>query len=529
MGLLSGEFWQTVTFHLFAAQDVWVGPICAAMILAAVLLSRRWTPDLPHGRNAVFAAAVLAVALTAVFRVLAFQNFDLSVDEFMPIFQADIFRAGKLLASIDDLDLARRAQPYFTYVDESRLLWASHYRPVHAMLLALFPKPYETLILNSLLDGISVFATASVARQVFPDRRSAPVLAAALLISSAQFFGIGGAGFAFAAHLAFNMVWLSLFLKRRWATHILAAALGFFAVGLHQVHVHILFVAPFGIGMLLGYFGDRRFALPYLVSYCTALPLWVTWPEVSVWLQTGDASALPRSLRDIEYLRNYLSFWDATHAVDAGGFHTQLLLVSIWRFLVWLSPALPPLFLLGMFRLRSLGVVPATALASVLTMVVVTHILMPNQAHTWGARYYHPVLGALVIFGMGALYSLADADGLRRMKSLVVWLIIFGLVVLVPMRGIQIAKKVTPRAAVQDKLMALDADAVVIDPRELWYGADFVRNDPFLRNRPVFLFQNKSPLFGGRFTDIRIMTANDLIALGLPTGTLLEPSRPLKP
>ena len=125
---------------------------------------------------------------------------------------------------------------------------------------------------------------ADIARRVFPDAPGAPALAAILLVVSPQFLATAGSGFSFAAHLAFNLLWLALFLRGTLGGHIAAAAVGFFAVGLHQVHVHPLFVFPFLAAMLLGRFGGFWKLVPYAVSYGLALPIWMMWPEISVWL-----------------------------------------------------------------------------------------------------------------------------------------------------------------------------------------------------------------------------------------------------
>jgi hypothetical protein len=516
-----------VTFNLFRAQDIWAGPIIAIAVVAAWIGSRRHTLTLPTGIWFIYALAIAAVGLTAAFRILAHHNFDLSLDEFMPTFQAEIFRSGQLMAPIDATKaaLAHSLQPFFAYIDLDRLVWASHYRPVHAALLALFPAGQGTFFLNSFLAGVAVVAIASVARQIFPDRSGAPTMAAILLISSPQFIALGGAGFAFAAHLSFNLVWLALFLRGKWLSHIAAALVGFFAVGLHQVHVHAFFVAPFGVALLAGYFGTRQFAWPYILAYSAAMPIWIMWPEIAIWLQTGDATVLPGSFWEIDYVANYINHSSENIGGIGPELRNALSVVNISRFLVWVSPALPLLGILALLRLRGLGVVPTIALASLVLTVVAVHFLMPNQMQTWGARYYHPVLGCLIVVAMAAIYSLKDSEKVERAISACMILAIFGLVVLIPWRAWQVHVKVGPRTAVQEQLMSSEADVVVLDYRDLWLPADFVRNSPYLRNRPLLLVGTEPDNFQLQFGDVQVLDRIDLIEMGLPVGTFLEPDK----
>src|SRR5262249_40387665 len=158
------------------------------------------------------------------------------------------------------------------------------------------------------LAALAVWAISDIAKRLFPDVAEAPLLAALLLLVSPQFLMTAASGFAFTAHLALNLLWLSLFLRGSLRAHCLSALAGFFAIGLHQVHFHVLFAAPFLLALLAGRFGSRAAIVPYMISYSLALALWMAWPEIAVWLQTGDSSVLPRSLAEVDYLKNYLNF-----------------------------------------------------------------------------------------------------------------------------------------------------------------------------------------------------------------------------
>jgi len=517
---------QFVTFNLLVAEDTWVGPAMAVAVLgawwAASRFRGRW--QWPLGGWVIAATAVLSCALTVFLRVRVHHDYDVSLDEFMPRFQAEIFRSGHWMARLDPdwFALNKYLQTFLAYADDRHGLWASHYRPVHAALLSLWNPAISTPVLHGLLVAVSVVAMASAARRVFPAHPGAPFLAVGLLLASPQFLLTAASGFSFTAHLAFNLVWLALFLRGGWIGHILAAFVGFWAIGLHQIHVHPLFAAPFLLALLLGMLQRRVFVLPYIVSYGLALPIWVLWLQIAPWLETGDTSSLPRSLGDIEYLSNYVGY---VRTVGVYWWITMLpyLVVNVFRFLAWVAPAIPPLTFLGIFAARRIGMVPLLAGYSFLLTVAAMAVLMPTQMHGWGARYYNPVLGCLVLFAMGGFYAVMSSDVGPRLARASAVLVLAGLLVFLPWRAVQVDAKVGPRAAVQRALESIDADVVVVDIRNVWFGIDFVRNDPFLRKRPIMMTVNSDEIPRIPATSYKIVTGEDLIRFGLPVGTFLEP------
>lgn len=195
-----------VTMNLFAAQDIWAGPVMALVLAVAW----RWGG---MGRIAarpirvsvaIPVLAVVAVAASFVLRFIAHHNYALSLDEFMPTFQAEIFRSGAIMAPLSDRALAvhESLQPFFAYVDEERQVWIQHYRPIHAGLLSLFPAGLDQAVLHAILTGITVLALADIAKRVFPDRPGAPILVVLLLLASPQVLLTSASGFAFTTHLA---------------------------------------------------------------------------------------------------------------------------------------------------------------------------------------------------------------------------------------------------------------------------------------------------------------------------------------
>lgn len=512
-----------VTMGLFVAQDMYVGPLTAAMIVLAWVLARRPAPELAiHVSGLIPIIALTAGALSIFLRFVAHHNYPLSLDEFMPTFQAEIFRNGLLMAPLSDqaLEINANLQPFFTYVDEERQLWAQHYRPVHAAILAIFPAGYDQAIAHAVLTLITVLAIADIARTVFPDRKSAPVLAALFLVLSPQVLLTSASGFAFTTHLAFNTVWLALFLRGSWRAHFAATIVGFFALGIHQVHVHAIFVFPFGIAMLFGHFGSRWKALPYVAAYSVGVPLWIMWPEIATWLQTGDYSALPQHWREIDYISNYFAFSDKVGPVDRE-FSAVFLVTNVLRFLLWLSPIVVVLLFASIAEIRRLKTVPVICLVGIVFTIATTHVLMTNQMHTLGTRYYHPALPGVIVVCLATYYAI---DSNPRLQQMTITLLAASAILLLPWRAWQVHQKVAPRATVQARLEAIDAESVLVRAQGAWFMPDFVRNDPFLSRAPVIYLDRGegAPLLSEGPTVV--VDGTKLRADGFPFGTLLEPN-----
>ena len=533
-----------VSVLAFLGQD-WLGALAfMSIVIASWFISKGRNglgpllERLHPGRFAVpiiaFTGAV-AVWLTAL---VAFRGYALSLDEFLPTFQAEIFRSGKLLAPVpsDLWPLHRYLQTSFTYTDAEHGLWGGHYRPGHSLLLALAPSLGGVNLLNAIMTAISVFALSSIVRRLWPNNTEIQVVACLLLLASPQVIVTGGSGFSFTTHLAFNLVWLALFLKgaaeRRLLPHLGAALVGSYAIGLHQVHFHPIFAFPFLTLLVFGAVGRRRDLLTYAVSYATALPFWVLWPELAVWATTGDASVLPRSLMEVDYIANYLSE-AKTNPMVAPQNSAIYLIVNLLRFVLWLSPAVIILVIAALSKPGRVGVVVWAALAGVILNIVLSHLLMPNQMQTWGTRYYHPVIGNAILIASAGYVALRESrdDALaRRLSQAIPWLVVLSLIVLLPLRLVQVHAKVAPRAAVADAVASVDADIVVIPPLPIWFMWDFVRNDPFLKQRPLILAGYDEDwrqfLLPARNETVRVLTIKDFEAFGLPTGTFDEPGPP---
>lgn len=124
-------------------------------------------------------------------------------------------------------------------------VWVSGYLPINSALRALVGTVADPAVANPLLLVVGLAALWQMARRLWPGRNDAPVVVLLLEATSTQLVAASMTSYAMMGHSALNMVWLALFLRGgRWG---IAGALmvGCLATGLHEIHFHPMFVAPF--------------------------------------------------------------------------------------------------------------------------------------------------------------------------------------------------------------------------------------------------------------------------------------------
>lgn len=430
--------------------------------------------------------AATAGGVAALGVPLVYHRFTLSLDEVLLVWQAKTFLSGSLLAPLPDVGtaVAEALQPIFMRHDPVNDLWLPGYRPLSSALYALFGLVGLGAWSNAVLVAVCVALTAAVARRIWPDAPMAPVLAAVLLAASPQLLVTGMTSYAMTGHLALNLLWLWLFLADTRRGYLLAALVGALACGLHQVHIHPVFILPFMLALLW----QRRWRLAagYAVWYAAVLLVWVFWQDIATWLVTGGQGvAAGERAGGADFFRRAIDLvggWNAASAVFT--------LVNWVRFVAWQSPLAVLLALAG---LAAAGAAPRPVrlLMAGLALTALTHaVMMPGQGHGWGYRYLHVHLGSLALIGTWGALSLRDRlPAVRRAALLRIGsgLLLVGVLVGVPLRALQTEAFVRPFAAADQAIKAIDADLVVIDDRAIWFGVDLVRNDPLLRNRPRVL------------------------------------------
>ncbi|WP_260581031.1 hypothetical protein [Sphingopyxis sp. PET50] len=255
-------------FYLYR-QDRWL--LLIGMILTALCLWRLTPRDTAFSgswRLALFVGTLMAFTAFAG-HYLILSGYDLSRDEQMATFDADVFARGSLVAPLSDIwrDHADALNTKFIYPANPRAAWISDYLPLNAALRALLGLIATPALTGPLMTLLGAPALWLCARRIWPEQREAAVVALLLYAGSAQVLLNGMTAYAMPAHLTLNLWWLWLFLWRRWQSDMAALMVGFIAVGLHQPLMHPMFAQPhplsFAAGKKLG---------PGCPIFCLAMP-----------------------------------------------------------------------------------------------------------------------------------------------------------------------------------------------------------------------------------------------------------------
>ena len=476
-------------FYMSRVQDVPIFLVIVASLAILLPLSKFGGTFEIKERQTYFAIAALAGLVFAV--VLwgshgVYLNYPLSMDEYFADYQALVYSSGSAGVPVPDEWSPFRLAFFHRFMRllDGGTLWFGAYLPVHSLFRAPFVLLGAPEILNALATSGSVALTALIARRVFPGDLWAPIAAALLMAGSAQILIVGMSAYAHTMHLFLNLVWLSLFLSdRRWA-FVLLPWVGALAIGLHQVHYHLLFAFPFFAYMAF----QRRwkwllYACPVYGIAFLGFSNWFRLAEILV--AGGGAIAVTdlatAHLKSAATIATSSSSW--IYNSLAGG-------TNIFRFVAWQHVLLLPLAAVALFHWKRLPPVVKILVVGCAITLVVRLLGTPNPGHQWGYRYLHTMLGNLVLLSVAGLIYLREglpSDWRPRLGRMLAWSSAISLVVLLPIRSVQVNDFVRPFAQASAYLESLPHDVVIIDTATIWIGQDLVRNDPWLRNRPLLL------------------------------------------
>ncbi len=473
---------SSITLYYLVRQDL---PLLAVM--SVVWLGSFWqlTPrsnPITLSGPAVAGIAILTCALGYAGHYWLLHGYALTRDEQMALFDAQIFAGGRLTWPLPPMwrHDAPALNTMFIAQIGNPAGWVSGYLPGNAMLRALVGKIADPALTGAALSGIGVAMTWLCARRLWPEDRE-PVAVACLLVAlSGQVQITGMTAYAMPAHLAFNMVWLWLFLRGRLSTDIAALAVGFIATGLHQPVFHPLFVAPW-LAMLLWQRDWRRLAI-YSLPYLAFGLFWLAWPQWQLAAVAGPASAIAAGEGDL---------WariSALLGVDAN--RLALMGANLVRFATWQPVVLLPLALLGCHVARRDARAAALAGGLVLTGLAMV-VLMALQGHGFGYRYFHGLIGSLALLAAFGWRTLGDS--LPWARTVLLRSLVLGTILMVPLQWWFGSSFYGAYAVIDQRIASSKADFVLIGEQDAPYSADLVLNRPDLSNRPVRLLAEYAP------------------------------------
>ncbi len=472
--------------HFFWRQDL---PVIGlyTLLLAALPLARPAFGGARlfyvHPKAWLLGLSMVCLAVGVIGAPLVFGGYRLSLDEFMAQFDARIFAHGQFVAATPPAwrPYVPALQPIYALALPRHEAWASAYLPVNAALRALAGQLHAEALLNPLLSALSIVAVFGVARRLWPERLDMALGAAALLASSSQLLVMSMTAYAMPAHLAFNLVWLWLFLRGGRLGHAGALIVAFLACGLHQLIFHPLFAAPFVLQLWL----DRRWrlALVYTLGYAAIGLFWVFYCPLALAL-AGVAPAAAGALGGGWLVSRTLGVLSQVRLDNFGE-----MALSLVRFVTWQNPLTAPLALIGALAAeRAKGHLRALVFGVFLTLAAML-LLMPSQTHGWGYRYLHGLLGSVCLLAIWTWARLTD--GLAppaRARAGAAFVVACGLSIFVflPLRAWQAWRYVAPYAEANALIQRAPAQVVLVDPDDgVWFDMGVVvRNDPFLAGGP---------------------------------------------
>lgn len=475
LSLFFNPYVDVSAFYL-AREDRWL-LLGGAGLMVAVSIRLR-------GRDAPLAAGIrlpLVVAATLFLACLAghywvLAGYDQSRDEQMATFDAAVFASGRLVQPIPTLwrDHAGALNTLYMYPAEHQGAWISSYLPLNAALRALAGFIATPALTGPLMTVIGALALWGCARRIWPQDREAPVVALLLYTASGQVIVTGMTAYAMPAHLALNLTWLWLFLRRAWWADAAALAVGFVAVGLHQPLMHPMFAAPV-LSLLLLEKQWRRAAV-YALGYAAIGIFWLWWPSWTWTLVQATAGA--QQPQGVDY------FTRLAMTVLRGDRNLPYMLVNLLRFVAWQHILLLPLLVLSLKIARKDRLAGALA-AGVLLTTFVMAVILPFQGHGFGYRYLHGLIGNCILLAVYGWKSLGARQGTWR--ALLLRTSIAGIVVLVPLQLWMAHGLYASAAEVSARIEASDADYAVVGEEDVSFAFNLVHNPPLLDRRPVRL------------------------------------------
>lgn len=436
-------------------------------------------PNIHLNKRTVLGIAASLTVLLWAGTYLLLANYPLTRDEHMVVFDAGVFGAGQLAFPLAPIwrPYAEALTPAFLLPLPGNVAWVSAYMPGNALLRTVFGAVADPALMNPLLAAVGGVITFGTARRLFPDSASSATIALLLYVTSAQVLVTAMTTYAMTAHLAFNMIWLWLYLRGTRPAHAGAIAIGFVAIGLHQVAFHPLFALPFIDRLRRN--GEWRTAVIYLACYAAFVLFWTYYPHL-VALAAGATHAAGAASGSAGFIAQRV----LPLLLNRDPLTLPLTAANLIRFVSWQNLAMLPLLLLSWGAIsRNDGIARPLATGILLTVAAMT-ILLPYQGHGWGYRYLHGLVGSCALL---AAYGWRDFSKRPEVR---IWVAIGSLTTIlgsVPFLASKAYGFAQPYARVSRMIDRIDADMVVIETEGTSFAVDVVRNRPDLSNRPIRL------------------------------------------
>ena len=493
---------QHVFEYYLRTQDIAGSALLLAIVLAACLPGVQ-RPALALagaiGRNP-WPLAAAAFVLLAAGTLYVHHNHALTQDDYQALFQSKVFAAGRLTGRYP-VELLDNLIPFhyrdrFVVASDVTGEVASNYWPGFSAILAPFSLIGAPWACNPLLAALSLVVIGRIATRL-AGTADAGGWAMLLALASPQFTASAITYFSMSAHLLANLVFAWLLFEPTRRRLLLAGLAGSVALVLHQPVPHLLFAAPWIVWLALQP-GGRGNLLWLAAGYApVALVAGVGWALFVRQLQGASLwmAPYPADGSLVHSLGNFVWLWQMKLGWAfglPGEYLLRLRLGELVRLWAWAVPGLPALAAAGWWLAR--GNPHARLLGLSFASTALGYLLVVyQQGHGWGARYYHSAWGALPILAACALVSARSAATLAPLRGYVAAAALASLVFATAQRAWQIHEDVGGQIEKRPPVLAGARQIVFIAYDFHTYTADLVQNDPFLRGPVITLLSQ-----GGR-------------------------------
>jgi hypothetical protein len=459
-------------------------------ILAAAALVPAWQGIRPLLRAIGSHPILLATATTVVLGLGArfvYMSHPLSMDEYAPYFQSQIFAGGEFTGKypVELLDwlIPLGFQNMFLNVSHTTGEVTSTYLPSFALLMTPFTLLGIPWACNPVLSGVTVIVIHRLAMRLFGNDLELAGLAVLFTLASPVFFADGISYYSMTAHMLANATYALLLLTPTPRRLVAAGVIGSIALTLHNPLPHVLFALPWGIWILVG---ERRVRnVSWLIAGYLPLSILLGLGWISLAADLAATAAPGETIKRVSASAMFTLPTATVWLARAIGF------AKVW---LWAVPGLVLLAAFGAWRWRDDRKMQLLMGSAILTLAAYIFV-WADQGHGWGYRYFHSAWFVLPLFAAAAFATTNKApssaisrlSGDDNLRTFVVAAAVLSLVVGVGHRGLQMREFMTDHLNQLPAYTGSEKHVVFVDAARTFYGHDLIQNDPFLRGNVIRL------------------------------------------
>jgi hypothetical protein len=466
------------------------------------------------GRAYWLAVAFATLVIIVGFRA-AFDGYFLADDEYSAWFQTLIFAHGRAAAVVTPAWC--RFLPALTpttIVESSPCTLTLGFPPLHSLYRSAFVVLHADFLAGPVTLALTIAFVAATARRLWPGKPHRTLVTILVLATSTQMLFTSMTMYSMPTHLLMSAMWLWLFVVGTpWAI-VLLPVVGFVAFGVHSPIPHGLWVIPF----ILRFAWRRQWlAFVYLaVGYAVNAAFWTH--RLGFGGVTG--SALASASATTSAVRSLFGIPDTIDQLTTA---MHIALVGTWN-----SPIVLLCLMVALLSWRRLDTMSRDLVLSIGLIVLARAFQRTAQGEGWGYRYVYDALTNIALLTAVGLDFIAEAIGKRRATLLATTSVAASVLLQIPLRMVGVRSIVAPYARTYDWMSHLPAQVVVFNGDDVMWARQMLRNDPFLRARPVLMEVHGLSKRGGLTAlqaafpagQVRVVTKDELRQFGAPPAPL---------